>query len=107
MAKMTDDGQSGERRDRPARCRGLPGPFRPGDGSRPADRREIDVFWMVGGNFLETLSDPVATARALEHVRMRIHQDVLLSSWPAHRLIKTGMGGFLRGSSPPAAGTGG
>jgi molybdopterin-dependent oxidoreductase alpha subunit len=45
-----------------------------------ACRREIDVFWMVGGNFLETLPDPAAAAQALENVRTRIHQDVVLSS---------------------------
>ena len=45
-----------------------------------AYHREIDVFWMVGGNFLETLPDPAAAAQALENVRTRIHQDVLLSS---------------------------
>jgi len=45
-----------------------------------AYRHEIDVFWMVGGNFLETLPDPAAAAQALENVRTRIHQDVLLSS---------------------------
>src|SRR5713226_7217864 len=35
---------------------------------------------MVGGNFLETLSDPPAVAQALGNVDTRIHQDVLLSS---------------------------
>lgn len=41
---------------------------------------QIDVFWMTGGNFLETLPDPAATAQALERVGTRIHQDVVLSS---------------------------
>jgi molybdopterin-dependent oxidoreductase alpha subunit len=45
-----------------------------------AYRGELDVFWMVGGNFLETLPDPAAAARALENVETRIHQDVVLSS---------------------------
>lgn len=45
-----------------------------------AYRSEIDVFWMVGGNFLETLPDPPAAAQALENVGTRIHQDVHLSS---------------------------
>ncbi|MBI2819904.1 MAG: FdhF/YdeP family oxidoreductase, partial [Acidobacteria bacterium] len=40
----------------------------------------IDVFWIVGGNFLETLPDPSATAKALGSVDTRIHQDVVLSS---------------------------
>lgn len=43
-------------------------------------RNEIDVFWIVGGNFLETLPDPPAVARALNTVDTRIHQDVVLSS---------------------------
>src|SRR6516165_12607528 len=45
-----------------------------------AYRGEIDVFWMVGGNFLETLPDPPAAAQALKNVSTRIHQDLLLSS---------------------------
>jgi molybdopterin-dependent oxidoreductase alpha subunit len=45
-----------------------------------AYRRKIDVFWMVGGNFLETLPDPAAVTHALGNVDTRIHQDILLSS---------------------------
>jgi len=45
-----------------------------------AYRGEIDVFWMVGGNFLETLPDPPAASQALKNVSTRIHQDLLLSS---------------------------
>jgi molybdopterin-dependent oxidoreductase alpha subunit len=45
-----------------------------------AYRREIEVFWMVGGNFLETLPDPAAVAHALGNLDTRIHQDILLSS---------------------------
>jgi molybdopterin-dependent oxidoreductase alpha subunit len=45
-----------------------------------AYRGEINVFWMTGGNFLETLPDPPAVARALSGVNTRIHQDVVLSS---------------------------
>jgi molybdopterin-dependent oxidoreductase alpha subunit len=41
---------------------------------------ELDVFWMTGGNFLETLPDPFASAAALGRVGTRIHQDVVLSS---------------------------
>jgi molybdopterin-dependent oxidoreductase alpha subunit len=40
----------------------------------------LDVFWMVGGNFLETMPDPPAVARGLARVGMRIHHDVVLSS---------------------------
>jgi molybdopterin-dependent oxidoreductase alpha subunit len=45
-----------------------------------AYRCEIDVLWMVGGNFLETLPDPAAAGQALQNVKTRIHQDVVLSS---------------------------
>ena len=45
-----------------------------------AYRGALDVFWMTGGNFLETLPDSTAVARALGRVGARIHQDILLSS---------------------------
>ncbi|MGB7467471.1 MAG: molybdopterin-dependent oxidoreductase [Candidatus Acidiferrum sp.] len=45
-----------------------------------AYRSEIDVFWMVGGNFLETLPNPPAVVRALSNTGVRIHQDLCLSS---------------------------
>jgi molybdopterin-dependent oxidoreductase alpha subunit len=45
-----------------------------------AFRGELDVFWTVGGNFLETLPDPTAAHAALSSVRVRIHQDIVLSS---------------------------
>jgi predicted molibdopterin-dependent oxidoreductase YjgC len=41
---------------------------------------DVDVFWIVGGNFLETLPDPDRCARALTRPRLRIHQDLVLSS---------------------------
>ena len=44
-----------------------------------ADGR-IDTFWIVGGNFLETLPQPDVVKRALERPRLRIHQDLVLSS---------------------------
>jgi predicted molibdopterin-dependent oxidoreductase YjgC len=45
-----------------------------------AYRDVLDVFWMVGGNFLETLPDPAAVFLALARVGTRIHHDVVLSS---------------------------
>ena len=45
-----------------------------------AYRGQLDAFWIVGGNFLETLPDPPAVAQALGRVRTRIHQDVVLTS---------------------------
>jgi molybdopterin-dependent oxidoreductase alpha subunit len=43
-------------------------------------RGALDVFWMVGGNFMETMPDPKAVAAGLLRVGTRIHQDVVLSS---------------------------
>ncbi len=40
----------------------------------------LDVFWIAGGNFLETLPDPDAAREALERVGTRIHQDIVLTS---------------------------
>jgi predicted molibdopterin-dependent oxidoreductase YjgC len=45
-----------------------------------AYRAELDAFWIVGGNFLETLPDPPAVAQALGRVRTRIHHDIVLTS---------------------------
>ena len=45
-----------------------------------AARGEIDVFWIVGGNFLETLPEPERVRRALASPRLRIHHDIVLSS---------------------------
>jgi predicted molibdopterin-dependent oxidoreductase YjgC len=41
---------------------------------------ELDVFWIVGGNFLETLPDADRSRRALSRPRLRIHHDIVLSS---------------------------
>src|SRR5262249_37144275 len=41
---------------------------------------DVDLFWIVGGNFLETLPDPGRSRRALARPRLRIHQDIVLSS---------------------------
>ena len=40
----------------------------------------VDVFWIVGGNFLETLPDAARSRRALSRPRLRVHQDVVLST---------------------------
>jgi len=45
-----------------------------------AERGELDVLWMSGGNFLDVLPDPPRVAAALERVPLRVHQDILLSS---------------------------
>jgi molybdopterin-dependent oxidoreductase alpha subunit len=41
---------------------------------------EVDVFWIVGGNFLETLPDVERSTRALARPRLRVHQDIVVSS---------------------------
>jgi anaerobic selenocysteine-containing dehydrogenase len=43
-------------------------------------RGDIDAFWMVGGNFLETLAGETQTREALRRPRLRIHQDLIVTS---------------------------
>ena len=56
-----------------------------------AERGELDVFWIVGGNFLDTLPEPARTRRALGSPRLRVHHDIVLSSAmlvePADRVL--------------------
>jgi molybdopterin-dependent oxidoreductase alpha subunit len=40
----------------------------------------VDLFWIVGGNFLETLPGADRCRRALRRPRLRVHQDIVLSS---------------------------
>jgi predicted molibdopterin-dependent oxidoreductase YjgC len=71
-------------RERFERAWGFPLPAFPGMAASgmvdAAYRGALDVFWMTGGNFLETLPDPPAVAAALGRVGTRIHQDIVLSS---------------------------
>jgi molybdopterin-dependent oxidoreductase alpha subunit len=41
---------------------------------------EVDLFWIAGGNFLETLGDEARSCAALRRPRLRIHQDIILTS---------------------------
>jgi predicted molibdopterin-dependent oxidoreductase YjgC len=41
---------------------------------------DLDVFWIVGGNFLETLGDERRSRDALRRPRLRVHQDIVVSS---------------------------
>jgi molybdopterin-dependent oxidoreductase alpha subunit len=41
---------------------------------------DVDLFWMVGGNFLETLPDAGRSRDALRRPKLRVHQDILLST---------------------------
>ena len=45
-----------------------------------AERGDLDVLWMSGGNFLDVLPDPPRVEAALANVPLRVHQDVVLSS---------------------------
>ena len=40
---------------------------------------QIDFFYQIGGNFLETLPDPEYVREAVERLPFRIHQDIVLS----------------------------
>ncbi len=63
---------------------GFPVPDAPGwSASEMVDHAaagDLDLFWIVGGNFLETLPDPSRSRAALERPRLRVHQDIVLSS---------------------------
>ena len=41
---------------------------------------DVDLFWLLGGNFLETLPDAERSRQALARPRLRVHQDLVLSS---------------------------
>ena len=45
-----------------------------------AERGELDVFYIAGGNFLETMPEPKRMRRALERVPCRVHQDLFLNT---------------------------
>jgi molybdopterin-dependent oxidoreductase alpha subunit len=45
-----------------------------------AERGDLDVLWMSGGNFLDVMPDPPRVEAAMARVSLRIHQDVVVSS---------------------------
>jgi molybdopterin-dependent oxidoreductase alpha subunit len=45
-----------------------------------AERGELDLLWMSGGNFLDVLPDPPRVEAALSRVPLRVHQDIVLTS---------------------------
>jgi molybdopterin-dependent oxidoreductase alpha subunit len=63
---------------------GFPVPSAPGltaaEMPEAAERGELDVLWMSGGNFLDVLPDPRRVEAALERVSLRVHQDIVVSS---------------------------
>ena len=44
-----------------------------------AHRRELDVLYCVGGNFLRTLPDPNYVRDAMSRLPLRVHQDIILT----------------------------
>lgn len=45
-----------------------------------AARGELDLFYIAGGNFVETMPDPERMRAALERVPCRVHQDLFVNS---------------------------
>jgi molybdopterin-dependent oxidoreductase alpha subunit len=44
-----------------------------------AERGELDAMWQSGGDFARTLPEPGRVERALGRLRLRIHQDIVVS----------------------------
>lgn len=42
--------------------------------------RGLDVLYLIGGNHLETMPDRAHARRALERVKLRVHQDIVLNT---------------------------
>ncbi len=74
----------GATRDRWSALWGLEVPKQPGlsaDAMLAASAHGgLDAFWLVGGNFLETVANGERTRRALHRPRLRVHHDIVLSS---------------------------
>jgi predicted molibdopterin-dependent oxidoreductase YjgC len=45
-----------------------------------AYERRLDAWYLVGGNFLETMPDPAYSRDALARVPLRVHQDIILNT---------------------------
>ena len=45
-----------------------------------SERNEIDAIWQSGGNFIDTLPEPDRVRRAVGNIRLRVHQDIMVSS---------------------------
>lgn len=44
-----------------------------------AYRRQLDGFYLVGGNFLETMPSPARVAEGLSRVAVRLHSDIVMT----------------------------
>ncbi len=40
----------------------------------------VDFLYTLGGNYLDTLPDPLHAARALSRVKLRVHQDIVINT---------------------------
>ncbi len=62
---------------------GFPVPAKPGltttEMVEAAARSELDVLYLVGGNFLRTLPEPEYVRAALQRVPLRVHQDIIVT----------------------------
>jgi molybdopterin-dependent oxidoreductase alpha subunit len=45
-----------------------------------AGEGQVDLLYLLGGNYLDTMPDPDAAARALSQVRLRVHQDIVINT---------------------------
>jgi molybdopterin-dependent oxidoreductase alpha subunit len=45
-----------------------------------AEHGELDAIWQSGGNFVDTLPEPDRVRKAVGNIKLRIHQDICLSS---------------------------
>ncbi len=63
---------------------GFPIPHAPGltapEMLEAAERGELDVLYVSGGNFLDVLPDPPRVAAAMARVPLRVHQDVIVTT---------------------------
>jgi molybdopterin-dependent oxidoreductase alpha subunit len=63
---------------------GFPVPDRPGlttvEALDAAERGELDAYYLIGGNFLETMPEPERVARALGRIPLRVHTDLFLTT---------------------------
>lgn len=44
------------------------------------NERKLKLYYMSGGNFLETMPDPDFVAQALSNLEIRVHQDIILNT---------------------------
>ncbi|MFT4416454.1 FdhF/YdeP family oxidoreductase [Fredinandcohnia humi] len=44
------------------------------------NERKIKLYYMSGGNFLETMPDPIFIEKALSELEIRVHQDIILNT---------------------------